>query len=97
MLVRIFRIFVTVVATALACAGPAAADNYDFVRTLHDKYVFLSDEQLVSESVRVCAATRSDMTSPRVVDMVRRDLDVETSVAFDIAATAVVALSCGER
>jgi hypothetical protein len=80
-------------AGSLAMAAPASADEASYLK-LQDKYVFLTDEQLLSAGYKVCQATRSGMVSPDIVNMVKSDLGAGTAPATDIVAGAIIELDC---
>jgi uncharacterized protein DUF732 len=83
------------VATAsVGLAAPAAADQEEFVRPLLARYVFLSEQQLLSEGAKVCDATQSGKPASVVTTMVRDDLGVSVSAAAQIVSTAIVELDC---
>ena len=87
-------IVVALAATSLVCAVPAVADEDEYVRTMHEKYVYVTTRELRAEGAKVCAAARGGMASPQATDMVSRDLVVQATVAADIVATAIVQLGC---
>jgi hypothetical protein len=80
---------VILAAAAVAVAPSAAADD-GYLQQLHDRYNFLTVEQLAAESDRVCALTRAGQNSPTVVNVVLKDLGVSTQAALDIESAAVV-------
>lgn len=88
------RVLMAVVAASVAFAAPAAADQDDYVRTLQTRYVFLSEQQLVSEGSKVCNAINGGMTAADAVIMVQNDLGVSIPAAGDIVSGAVVQLGC---
>jgi hypothetical protein len=79
---------------SLVFAAPAAADNADYLHALQDTYQSLSAEQLLSEGMKICRASRSGMTSPQIVAMVQRDLGESVSAGLDIVSEAIVRLDC---
>ncbi|WP_422746334.1 DUF732 domain-containing protein [Mycobacterium sp. WMMD1722] len=79
------------VAGALATAAPAAADEAGYLE-LREKYVYFSEDQLLSAGYQVCQATRSGMVSPDIVNMVKHNFDAGTAPATDIVAGAIVEL-----
>jgi hypothetical protein len=85
---------VAVVATAVALAAPAAADEQEFVRTLQTRYAFLSEQQLLSEGAKICDTIRTGVPASNVVPMVRNDLGVSISAAGEIVSAAVVHFGC---
>jgi hypothetical protein len=93
-LVHMVRVLLGVVATAVAFAAPAAADQDDYLRPLQERFVFLSAQQLLSEGTKVCNAIRSGKTSTDAVIMVRNDLGVSVATAGEIVSGAVVDLGC---
>lgn len=91
------RVLMPVVATGLAFAAPAAAEpssQEDFVRPLQTKYVFLSEQQLLSEGAKICDAIRAGSPASDTTMMVRNDLGVSVSAAGEIISAAVVNLGC---
>lgn len=80
-------------AGALVMAAPAAADEASYLE-LREKYVFFTEDQLLSTGYKVCQATRSGMVSPDIVNMVKRDLNAGTAPATDIVAGAIIELGC---
>ncbi|HEX2286862.1 MAG TPA: hypothetical protein VHI10_18900 [Mycobacterium sp.] len=93
-MINAIRVLIAVVATALAVAAPAAADEAEYLHLVQPKYTFLSAEQLLSEGIKVCKASRAGMLSPDAVQMVQKDLAVSVGAAGDIVAAAVVTLDC---
>jgi hypothetical protein len=90
----IARVLMPVVAAAVAFAAPAAADEESFVWPLQTRYVFLSEQQLLSEGARVCDAIGGGMSAADAAIMVRNDLGVSVSAAGEIVSGAVVRLGC---
>ena len=88
------RVLLAVIAAAVAFAAPAAASEDEFVRTMQTAYVFLSEQQLLSEGARICSVLSSSATATDAVIMVRNDLGVSISAAGEIVSAAVLHLGC---
>ncbi len=91
------RVLMAVVPAAVAFAAPAAADEQgqeDFVRPLQTRYVFLSEQQLLSEGAKICGAIRSGQPASDTTMMVRNDLGVSVSAAVEIVSAAAINLGC---
>jgi hypothetical protein len=88
------RVGLLVVAGAVAFAAPAAASEDEFVRTMQTKYVFLSEQQLLSEGAKICSVIGTGVPASDAVIMVRNDLGVSVSAAGEIVSAAVVQLGC---
>ncbi|WP_326545560.1 DUF732 domain-containing protein [Mycolicibacterium sp. ND9-15] len=91
---RIIGVWIAAIATAVAFAAPAAADQSEFVRKLRERYVFLTAEQLITAGHDVCAAARSGVPASDSVIMVRDSLGISIKAAGDIVSRAVVELGC---
>lgn len=84
-----------VVGSVVAAAPPAHADAGKYLRLLDDKYSYLSQQQLLAEGYKVCAAFNQGTTSSSVVNMVQKDLGgVSVAVAIDVVGAAAVGLGC---
>jgi hypothetical protein len=94
MVIKTAHVLVVAVAASVALAAPASADEEAFVRPLATRYVFLSDQQLLSEGARVCDAIASGMPAADATIMVRNDLGISVSAAGEIVSAAVVHLDC---
>jgi hypothetical protein len=81
-------------AASMALAAPASADVEEYVRPLATRYVFLTDQQLISEGAKVCDAIRSGVNAADAAIMVRNDLGTSVSAAGEIVSAAVVHLGC---
>jgi hypothetical protein len=81
-------------AMSLVSASPASADPAEFLHQVQPFYNNFSAEQLLSEGLRVCKASRSGMNAPQAVQMVQNDIGASVAAAGDIVAAAVVYLDC---
>lgn len=91
---RTIGMLVAGAAGAVALAGPAAADESEFLRKLQDQYAFLTAEQLLSAGHQVCAAAVSGVPASDSVMMVSHDFGISVPAAGDIVSTAVIELGC---
>lgn len=95
-MVRSFAALVIAASAGLAFASPAAAAEADFLK-LHDKFPFLSQEQLLTTGYQACQASRNGVGSATIVSLVQEELDplgVTVGSATDIVSTAIVQLDC---
>lgn len=76
------------VGAAVLSAPQAAADQDEYLLALHDRYAFLTAQQLLAAGNKVCAAERSGVLSPDLTAMVRNDLNVSVSAALEIVSAA---------
>lgn len=84
-----------VVAAAVVVAAPAAADSeQDYLGPLLIKYSFLSGQQLLTESTRVCAVVHTGKSASDAVPLVQKDLGVTVAAALDIIEAAVPFRHC---
>jgi hypothetical protein len=90
----LLRTLIAGAAMSLAFASPAAADPAEFLHQVQPFYNNFSAEQLLSEGMRVCSASRSGMRAPDAVQMVQNDIGASVAAAGDIVAAAVVHLDC---
>jgi hypothetical protein len=88
------RALIVAAAMSLAFASPAAADPASYLHEVQPFYNNFSVEQLLSEGLRVCSASRSGMKAPDAVQMVQNDIGASVAAAGDIVAAAVVHLDC---
>jgi len=88
------RALIAGAAMSLAFASPASADAAEFLHQVLPFYNNFSAEQLLSEGLRVCQATRSGMNAPQAVQMVQNDIGASVAAAGDIVSAAVVHLDC---
>lgn len=88
------RVLLAVVAGAVALAAPATADQNDYLRKLHPKYNFLSQQQLLTVGAKVCDALRRGVPGSDAALLVQDELGVSGSAAGTIVATAAVELEC---
>ena len=80
---------------SVVAAAPAHADAAKYLQLLDDKYSYLSEQQLLAEGDKVCAALNHGTTASSLVDMVQKDLGgVSTAVAIDVVASAAIGLGC---
>ena len=89
---HIARVLIAVAVAGIALAAPAAADQEEFVRPLAIRYVFLSEQQLLSEGAKVCSSIGGGMNAADAAIMVRNDLGTSVSAAGEIVSAAVVRL-----
>jgi hypothetical protein len=94
MIARMLGLALAVVALVVVRAGPAAADQSDYLQTLQPKYAYLTQQQLMTEGNKVCRATHSGSPASDIVPRVQKDLAVSVSVASDVVTTAIVHLGC---
>jgi hypothetical protein len=95
-MVRSFAALVIAASAGLSFASPAAAAEADFLK-LHDKFPFLSQEQLLTTGYQACQASRNGVGSATIVSLVQEELDplgVTVGTATDIVSTAIVQLDC---
>ncbi len=97
-MVRTHRALLAVAAmalpSALLTAAPAQADEATYLKATQTKYVFLSQQQLLTEGYKVCSAAQSGALSSTNAATVQNDLKVSVAAAVDIVAAAVVNLDC---
>lgn len=79
---------------ALTNAVPAAADDGAYLRTLQDRYRFLTPQQLLEEGYKVCAVIEHGYGSRYAAEMVQKDQGVSPGASMDIVSAATVHLGC---
>ncbi|MCT7661641.1 DUF732 domain-containing protein [Mycobacterium deserti] len=97
---RMSRLLLPLVAAAVAFAPsaavvfapPAAATHDDYTRFLQERYIFLTEHQLIKEGYRVCAAAAGGMPAGNITQMVVNELDVSVSAANEIVSAATLNL-----
>jgi hypothetical protein len=94
MFVKSAPVLLLAAAASVALAAPASADDEEFVRPLATRYVFLTDQQLLSEGAKVCDALRGGTNAADAAIMVRNDLGTSVSASGEIVSAAVVHLDC---
>jgi len=88
---------VLVAVGSAVAAAPAHADEAKYLGLLDGKYANLSQQQLLAEGYRVCAALDNGTISPQATVMVQKDLTqwgsgVSLSAALEIVSAAAVGL-----
>jgi uncharacterized protein YaaQ len=83
----IVRLFLCAAATSVILAPAAAATHDEYTETLQEKLVFMSEQQLIDEGYRVCAASAGGMPAGNITMMVIEELDVSAS-AMEIVSAA---------
>jgi hypothetical protein len=76
-------------AVSLLAAPSAHADTASYLQPLHDRFTFLTDDQLMAEGNKVCQAADEGMRSADTVMMVRNDLAFSVSDAIDVVTAAI--------
>ncbi len=91
---RFFWLSLAAVASVIALAAPASADQSAFLHAVQDRYTFLTPQQLITAGNEACAFTSRGGLAENAVTMVREDLDISVSAAYDIVSAAIVELGC---
>jgi hypothetical protein len=87
-------------ATAIGLAAPAAADSSTYLhsstylQSLHPRYAFLSESQLLSAGNQAYATARSGVPASDNTITVSKDLGVSTSAAYEIVVASINHLGC---
>lgn len=89
-----FWVAAALVAAAMTHAAPAVADDGEYLRTLQDRYRFLSPQQLLEEGYKACAVIEHGYGSRYAAEMVQKDQGVSPGAAMDIVSAATVHLGC---
>ena len=78
----------------IGLAAPAAADSSTYLESLHPRYAFLSESQLMSAGNQACATARSGVPASDNTIKVSKDLGVSTSAAYEIVVASINHLGC---
>jgi hypothetical protein len=81
-------------ATMIGFAAPAAADSSTYLQSLHPRYAFLSESQLLSAGNQACATARSGVPASDNTIKVSQDLGISTSAAYEIVVANMNHLGC---
>lgn len=87
--IMIIRVVLATAAGAVVFAPPAAATHDEYSQYLQQRLVFLSEQQLIDEGYRVCAASAGGVPAGNISMMVVDDLGVSQTAAGEIISTAV--------
>lgn len=87
-------LLITAAVAAVALAAPASADEADYLRKMQPKYVFLTNDQLMSIGHKACAVAATGAPASDSVVMISREFGVSVPGASDLVSTAVVELGC---
>ena len=81
-------------ASAIGLASPASADSSSFLQSVHTRYAFLSESQLLSAGNQICADARSGVPASDNTIQVSKDLGISTSAAYEIVVASINHLGC---
>jgi len=81
-------------ATTIGFAAPAAADTSSYLQSLHPKYAYMSESQLLSAGQQACATARSGVPASDNTIKVSKDMGISTSAAYNIVVNAINHLGC---
>ena len=81
-------------ASAIGLAAPASADSSSFLESVHTRYAFLSESQLLSAGNQICADARSGVPASDNTIRVSKNLGVSTSAAYEIVVASINHLGC---
>ena len=79
---------------SIGLAAPAAADSSTYLQSLHTRYAFLSESQLMSAGNQACATARSGVPASDNTIKVSQDLGISTSAAYEIVVANMNHLGC---
>ena len=81
-------------AAAIGLAAPASADSSSYLQSVHTRYAYLSESQLLSAGNQACADARSGMPASDNTIKVSKDMGISTSAAYEIVVNAINHLGC---
>ena len=87
-------VFFAVGASAIGLAAPASADSSSYLESVHTRYAFLSESQLLSAGNQICADARSGVPASDNTIQVSKDLGISTSAAYEIVVASINHLGC---
>jgi hypothetical protein len=87
-------VFFAVGATTTGLAAPASADSSTFLDSLHTRYAYLSESQLMSAGNQACVTARSGVPASDNTIKVSKDLGISTSAAYEIVVASINHLGC---
>lgn len=81
-------------AAAIGLAAPASADTTSYLQSVHTRYAYLSESQLLNAGNRVCATARSGVPASDNTIQVSKELGISTSAAYEIVVASINHLGC---
>ena len=81
-------------AATIGLAAPAAADSSTYLESLHPRYAYMSESQLMSAGNQACANARSGVPASDSTIEVSKDLGISTSAAYEIVVASINHLGC---
>jgi hypothetical protein len=81
-------------AAAIGLAAPASADSSSYLQSVHTRYAYLSESQLLNAGNQVCATARSGVPASDNTIQVSKELGISTSAAYEIVVASINHLGC---
>jgi hypothetical protein len=91
---RAFALGALSAVAAIGLAAPASADDSSFVKSVHTRYAYLSESQLLNAGNQACATARSGVPASDNTIQVSKNLGISTSAAYEIVVASINHLGC---
>jgi hypothetical protein len=92
--IGVFALGALSAASAIGLAAPAAADSGTYLQSVHTRYAYMSESQLLSAGNQACATARSGVPASDNTFRLSKDLGMSTSAAFEIVKASINHLGC---